>query len=164
MKVGYRQKLGLAVFDPLCAGQGLAFGAMPIPAGVEAVALMARSRRSRWPPKAAVRHTSMAVMTRRCAVATFRREGFAGIAVLCLCFLFAVGTTAQQPEIAEVVNNSKPTFTTFEVSGAGPGFEQGRTSKRIQARRRYRRPMTSKKYYSKEVARRAGVRPAMADL
>jgi hypothetical protein len=41
VKIGYLQKLGLAVLDPLCAGQALAFRAMPIPTGVEAIALMA---------------------------------------------------------------------------------------------------------------------------
>src|SRR5208282_4962840 len=33
VKIGHFQKLGLAVLNPLGAGQRLAFGAMPIPAG-----------------------------------------------------------------------------------------------------------------------------------
>jgi hypothetical protein len=40
---------------------------------------------------------------------------FAGMAVACLCFLFATGTTAQ----------NKPTFTTFEAPGAGDGPGEG---------------------------------------
>ena len=40
---------------------------------------------------------------------------FAGVAVLCLCFLFAAG----------LAQDSKPAFTTFDAPGAGAGFNQG---------------------------------------
>jgi len=47
------------------------------------------------------------------------RKVFAGIAVICLCFVFAAGASAQQPD------TSTPTFTAFEVPGAATGASQG---------------------------------------
>src|SRR5580693_4745107 len=41
VKIRNLQKFGLAVLDPLCSGQRLAFGAMPIRATVVAIPLMA---------------------------------------------------------------------------------------------------------------------------
>ena len=46
-------------------------------------------------------------------------------AVLCLCLLLAVATTAQQRGITESGPGSEPTFTTFEAPGAGTGASQG---------------------------------------
>ena len=46
-------------------------------------------------------------------------------AVLCLCLLFAVATSAQQQEITRSGPGSQPTFTTFEAPGAGRGASQG---------------------------------------
>jgi len=49
--------------------------------------------------------------------------------VSCLFLLpFAVGTPAQQPGIAGIVDNVKPTFATFEAPGAGAAAGQGTTA------------------------------------
>jgi hypothetical protein len=69
VKIANLQEFSLAIFDPSRPRQRLALWAMPITATVEAIPFLATLiARSRWPPSAAVRHTSMAVMTRRCAV------------------------------------------------------------------------------------------------
>src|SRR5216683_3257502 len=41
VKVRHIQKFGLAVLDPLCASQRLTLWAVPIPAAIEAISLMA---------------------------------------------------------------------------------------------------------------------------
>src|ERR1035441_8569617 len=41
MKIGNLEKFGLSVLDPLCPGQTLAFGAMPIAAAIERVPFIA---------------------------------------------------------------------------------------------------------------------------
>jgi hypothetical protein len=51
-------------------------------------------------------------------------KGIAITTVLCLCLLFAVGTSAQR-EVAGVEHSSKPTFITFEAPGAGKAMLQG---------------------------------------
>jgi hypothetical protein len=63
------EKFSLTAFDPLGAGQRLTFWAMPIAARSVANALMtALIALFDLPPESRCPHTSMAVMTRRCAV------------------------------------------------------------------------------------------------
>ena len=67
VEVRHRQQLGLRCGQPFGARQPLALRAMPVAAGVVGDADQRRSRSqcSTWPPSAAVRHSSMALMTRR---------------------------------------------------------------------------------------------------
>ena len=58
----------------------------------------------------------------------YRGRGAVGMAVPCLCVLFAVGTPAQQPD-------SAPTLTAFEAPGAGTGAGQGTSAFGINAAR-----------------------------
>jgi len=69
MKVGHLEKLGLSVLNPTCPGKGLTFWAMAVAAAVETIPLVtALIAAFEMAPSAAVRHTSMADITRRCAV------------------------------------------------------------------------------------------------
>ncbi len=51
-------------------------------------------------------------------------SGFVGIAVVCLCLLFAVGTPAQQQKMAGIAGRS-PVITSFDAPGASKGSFQG---------------------------------------
>jgi hypothetical protein len=63
------QKLALASLEPLSPGQRLAFGTVAIGAGVVSVALMAAVvTLLQMAARTAVRQTSIAVMTRCCAM------------------------------------------------------------------------------------------------
>jgi hypothetical protein len=69
MKIGRLQKFGLAVLDPLRSSKRLALRTVSIPAAVEAIPLMTTLIASlEVAAQAAVRHSSIADMTRRCAV------------------------------------------------------------------------------------------------
>ena len=51
-------------------------------------------------------------------------SGLVGIAVVCLCLLFAVGTPAQQQKMAGIAGRS-PIITSFDAPDAGTGSFQG---------------------------------------
>src|SRR6202167_6155365 len=53
------------------------------------------------------------------------RRTFAGTGLVCLCFLLAAGTPAQQTKSAGTRDGGTPTFTTFDAPGAGTANAQG---------------------------------------
>ena len=66
MEVRHRQQLGLALGEPLARSSTLALGTVPVAAtvvGDERVAAAPFSQRATWPPSAAVRQRSMALIT-----------------------------------------------------------------------------------------------------
>ena len=67
VEVRHRQQFGFARRKPRLGGRPLALGAVPVAARVigDACVWAQFSQRSTWPPSAAVRQTSIAVITRR---------------------------------------------------------------------------------------------------
>ena len=66
VEVGDRQKLVLPRGEPVPAGLALALRAMPVAAGIVGHADRPQDRQpSTWPPSSAVRHSSIALITRR---------------------------------------------------------------------------------------------------
>ena len=66
MKVRHRQEIGLALGQPLAGRRALALGAMPVAAAVvgdDGVGAVSFSQRATWPPSAAVRQRSIALIT-----------------------------------------------------------------------------------------------------